>query len=623
MNKFEELGLRDEILKAIGDLGFVEPTPIQDRGIEHLMESNQDLIAVAQTGTGKTATFGLPLLQKIEARDEYPQMIILSPTRELCLQIAKDMKSYAKYLDNIRITAVYGGSAISDQIKALRKGSQIIVGTPGRTLDLINRGKLKLDRLRFVVLDEADEMLSMGFQEDLTDILASSPDDKQTVLFSATMPKGIKQIAKKYMREAAEISVISKNATATNVTHSYFMVSARDRYMAVRRIADVHPNIYAIIFCRTRRETKEVAEKLGQDGYNVDALHGDLSQAQRDFVMNKFRRRSLQLLVATDVAARGIDVNDLTHVINYNLPDDNETYVHRSGRTGRAGNHGLSYIIIHSREKSKLRRLESFIKKPIEYAKVPSGEDITKAQLMTLVGRLQEAKFNEKQLAHYLPEIVEQLADLSKEELIERFVATEFERVLKDYKGAKDINIAPGSRDSGRDYDRGGRGRDRDRGRRRDRDRGRDRGRDRDRGRERGRDRDRGRDREENGYRRDRSEDYDRHERKVSQDWSRFFINLGSKHKFNPKTLLNLINENMPNDSVEVGKIDIQKSFSFFEVEERHAKKLPKGFKGSEYKGVDVVVEPSNPFPEKKDRRIHKKKSKKRKGKKNDKYPKR
>jgi ATP-dependent RNA helicase DeaD len=458
MNNFEELNLNAELISAITELGFVKPTPIQELVIPVLLESARDLVGLAQTGTGKTAAFGLPMLQKVDTNNKQTQGLILSPTRELCIQIAKDLKSYSKNNKNIRVTAVYGGSSIETQITELRKGSHIVVGTPGRTLDLINRKRLKVGSIDTVVLDEADEMLSMGFKEDLNSILEETPDSKQTLLFSATMPAEITRIARKFMNNPVELSAGDKKTTAVNVKHVYYEVQARDRYEALKRIADVNPNIYGIIFCRTRRETKEIADKLIQDGYNADSLHGDLSQAQRDSVMSKFRSKHMQLLVATDVAARGLDVNDLTHVINYNLPDENELYVHRSGRTGRAGKSGISLSILHMREKHKLRSVENIIGKKFEKKLVPSGKEICEKQLFNLVEKMEKVEIDESQITPFLDVIYKKLEWLSREDLIKKFLSLEFNRFLSYYKNAKDLNKSVDSRDDGgRQRDRRGR----------------------------------------------------------------------------------------------------------------------------------------------------------------------
>jgi len=438
---FLNFSLKSELIKAIKELGFDHPTPIQQKVIPHLMSSNQDLIASAQTGTGKTAAFGLPLLDLTITRDTNVQTLILCPTRELCIQITKDLISYSKYVKMINILAVYGGAKIEKQIKSLKKGPQIVVGTPGRTKDLIRRKKLFIGKIDRLILDEADEMLSMGFKEDLETIIHATSKKKQILLFSATMTPKVVAVTKKYMRNSLEIAVARVNRAADNVQHIFYMVQAKDRYEVVKRIADMNPDIYGIVFCRTRRETKEVANKLMNDHYNADTIHGDLSQAERDDVMGRFRKRQLQILVATDVAARGLDVEDLTHVINYNLPDDDQIYIHRSGRTGRAGKKGVSMVIIHGREKRKLKNIErmsgiSFTKKA-----VPSGLDICKKRLYALIDKIEKVNVNEEQIEPFLPYIYEKLNWLDREKLIKHFVSAEFNRYLSSYKNSKDINV--------------------------------------------------------------------------------------------------------------------------------------------------------------------------------------
>ena len=546
---FSEIGLNDEILKAITDLGFETPTPIQQEAIPFVLAEDTDLIALAQTGTGKTAAFGLPVIQKINADKNQTQAIMLCPTRELCLQITKDLETYSKYLKKVKITSVYGGANIQTQIRQLNSGSQIVVGTPGRVIDLINRKKLKLKDVEFVVLDEADEMLNMGFKEDLDTILAETPEEKQTLLFSATMPKEVLKITKEYMFSPKKIEVAKRNEGASTVEHHYYMVNARDRYNALRRICDVNPDIYGIVFCRTRRETKEVAEKLMQDGYNADAIHGELSQQQRDHVMGKFRKRNLHILVATDVAARGIDINELSHVINYNLPDDNEIYIHRSGRTGRAGNKGISIIISHSREKRKLFSIEKMLGKELILKKVPGGDEICAIQLLKLIDKIVKTDIS-PQIEKHLPIIEEKLSHLDKEELVKHFVSAEFNRFLSFYKNAPDLNITASK---GRDSRDGGR----------DRDRGRDSGRS-------------GRGHSDEGF-------------------TRFFINLGKTHKCEPQNLIGLVNEFTRNRNLQIGKIDILQGFSFFEVESSAEKEVLEGFKDSQWNGYKLTVEVSKP----------------------------
>jgi len=549
---FSETGLNKNIQKAITDLGFETPTPIQQESIPYLLENETDLIALAQTGTGKTAAFGLPVLHKIDVERKLPQAIILCPTRELCLQIAKDMESFAKYTKGLKITAVYGGASIMPQIKSLKSGTQIVVGTPGRVIDLINRKSLRLQDIEFVVLDEADEMLNMGFKEDLDTILAETPAEKQTLLFSATMPKEVMRISKNYMHNPKTIEVASRNEGAKNIEHHYYMVQARDRYKALRRICDVNPEIYGIVFCRTRRETADVADKLMQDGYSADAIHGELSQAQRDNVMGKFRKKKIQLLVATDVAARGIDINELTHVINYNLPDDNEVYVHRSGRTGRAGNKGISIIIAHSREGRKLKSIEKMIKRDLTLMKVPNGDEICQIQLMKLIDKVVATDVNH-QIDKYLPSIEEKLAHLDKEGIIKHFVSTEFNRFLAFYKNAQDLNVS-GSKGNDRN-DRG----DSRRGDRKER-RGDSRG-------------------ERSGH--------------AEAGHTRFFINLGQEKDMQAHNLIGLINECTRNRNIPVGKIDIMRKFSFFEVPTDYETDILSGMVDSNWNGNRVNVEVS------------------------------
>ena len=442
-SSFLNFSLKNELIKAISELGFKEPTPIQGKVIPHLIASSQDLIALAQTGTGKTAAFGLPILHSIDTANIDVQTLILCPTRELCIQITNDLMSYSKYLKKIDLLAVYGGAKIEKQIRSLKKRPQIIIGTPGRTKDLIRRKKLVIGKINRLILDEADEMLSMGFKDDLESIFQSSSKEKQILLFSATTTSRVADFTAKYMKNSLNISVARKNRAADNVEHMFFIVQAKDRYEVVKRIADMNPDIYGIVFCRTRRETKEVANKLINDHYNADTIHGDLSQSERDDVMRRFRKRKLQILVATDVAARGLDVDDLTHVINYNLPDDDEIYIHRSGRTGRAGKNGVSMVIIHGREIRKLKDIEktsgiSFIKK-----QVPNGLDICKTRLYALIDKIEKLKVNEEQIEQFLPYIFDKLNWLEREELIKHFVSAEFNRYLSYYKNSKDINAKP------------------------------------------------------------------------------------------------------------------------------------------------------------------------------------
>ncbi|MDE5745852.1 MAG: DEAD/DEAH box helicase, partial [Paramuribaculum sp.] len=441
MKTFEELGVRDDLRRAIEELGFENPMPVQEKVIPHLLNEDTDVVALAQTGTGKTAAFGLPVLQRIDPKINRPQALILSPTRELCLQIGSDLADFSKYMPAVKVLPVYGGSSIESQIRALKGGVQIIVATPGRLIDLIKRGVVDLSNVHTVVLDEADEMLNMGFLDSIDAILAHVPDERKMLMFSATMPDEIARIAKKYMHSPVEFVVGNRNEGSANVKHIYYMVNARDKYLALKRIADDSPNIYAIIFCRTRRDTQEIADKLIQDGYNADALHGDLSQQQRDIVMKKFRDRVITLLVATDVAARGLDVDDLTHVINYGLPDDTAVYTHRSGRTGRAGKTGVSVAIIHSREKGKLREIEKKIGKKFERKDVPTPEHIIEKQLYNLADRIEKVKVDDEEINKYMPGVSRKLSWLTQEDLLKRVLSLEFNRLLEYYRDAPSIDF--------------------------------------------------------------------------------------------------------------------------------------------------------------------------------------
>ena len=538
MSSFTDFGLNDNIIKAITELGFEAPTPIQEKTIPTIIASRTDLVALAQTGTGKTAGFGLPLLQQIDLQSDNVQALILCPTRELCLQIANDLTKFAKYTDGVSIVAVYGGANINPQIKQLKSGAHIVVGTPGRVLDVISRGALKINNISWLVLDEADEMLNMGFQEDLDNILSSAPDTKQTLLFSATMPDGVRKIAMNYMHDAEEIAVGKKNSGAENVKHEYYMVKAADRYLALKRLADINPNIYGIVFCRTRIETKEVAAKLIQDGYNADALHGDLSQDQRDTVMNRFRNRSLQLLIATDVAARGLDVNDLTHVINYNLPDDPEVYIHRSGRTGRAGKSGVAMTIVHSREMRKIKELEKLVGKPFELKKVPTGAEICEKRLYNVLDRLERVEVNDDEIAAYLPMATKKLSWLDKDELIKRVVWLEFNRFIDYYKSAEDLNVEPGQ----------GKGKNDGEGR----------------------------------------EGRKERKRRNDEDYTRLFINVGTKRGLSVPRLLGMINDATHDKSIDIGRIDLQRNFSFFEIENEAVEKVMDALKSVMYDNENV-----------------------------------
>lgn len=560
---FNETGLSPNLLKAIEEMGFETPTPIQEKTIPLILNDNKDIVALAQTGTGKTAAFGLPVIQQINLSSTATQALVLCPTRELCLQITKDLTKFSLYQGNINIVSVYGGASINDQIRLLDKGAHIVVATPGRAVDLIKRKKLKLQTINWLVLDEADEMLSMGFKDDLDAILSGTPKEKQTLLFSATMPKEISIIAKKYMSNPVEVSVGKTNQGADNVSHEYFVVHARDRYEALKRIADVNPKVYGIVFCRTRAETKEVADNLIRDGYNADALHGDLSQEMRDIVMNRFRNRRLQLLVATDVAARGLDVNDLTHVINYNLPDDPEIYIHRSGRTGRAGKKGISLSILHLKERGKLKDIERMLNKKIENKPVPSGRDICEKQLFNLIDKVENVEVNTSNIDDHLQVIYKKLEWLNREELIKHFVSVEFNRFLSAYENAPDLNVDTTRPSADRNGERNGRGK-----------------------------RTSGTDR----YDTDNSfSSRSNFGRRRNVTYSRMFMNIGKTDRMDKRTIINMINETMPGKSVEIGEIEVLRNFSFFEIDKRFEFDLQNAFRQVQYKGKRIGLEIAKP----------------------------
>lgn len=548
MKTFEELGVAPSILKAIQEMGYENPMPVQEEVIPYLLSEIRDVIALAQTGTGKTAAFGLPIIQKIDVNRNVPQALILCPTRELCLQIAGDLADYSKYIDGLRVLPVYGGSSIDSQIKSLKRGVQIVVATPGRLIDLINRNTVNLTDVKYVILDEADEMLNMGFTDSINEILAQVPDERSMLLFSATMPKEIAKITKKYMKDPKEITIGRKNEGSSNVKHVYYMVHARDKYLALKRIADYYPNIYGIIFCRTRRETQEIADKLIQDGYNADSLHGDLSQVQRDYVMNKFRTRNLQLLVATDVAARGLDVDSLTHVINYGLPDDIESYNHRTGRTGRAGKTGIAIAIAHVKEKGKIREIEKILNRKFEQGEIPSGDAICEKQLLDLVDRIEKVKVNEDEIARLLPDVYRKLDWLEKEDIIKRVVSLEFNRLIDYYRDAEEIET-PSERSS----------RERERGS------------------------------SERSFS-PRGAANGNAPRTAERGYSRMFINVGKSDNVNPATLMGLINDFVPG-KVRIGRIDLMQNFSFFEVPEGDSSKVLSSFKNQDYNGRRISVE--------------------------------
>lgn len=541
---FEELGVNDKLLRAIKEMGFEQPMPVQEKVIPHLLTQDGDVVALAQTGTGKTAAFGLPVLQRINPDIHKPQAIILSPTRELCLQIGSDLADFSKYIDDVKVLPVYGGSSIESQIKALKQGVQIIVATPGRLIDLINRRVVSLQDVHTVILDEADEMLNMGFLDSIDEILSHVPDDRKMLMFSATMPNEIAKIAKKYMKEPVEFVVGNRNEGAKNVKHIYYMVNARDKYLALKRIADDSPNIYAIIFCRTRRETQEVADKLIQDGYNADALHGDLSQQQRDIVMKKFRDRVITMLVATDVAARGLDVDDLTHVINFGLPDDTAVYTHRSGRTGRAGKTGVSVAIIHSREKGKLREIEKKIGKTFERKEVPTPQHIIEKQLYNLADRIERVKVDDGEIDKYIPGVQRKLEWLSQEDLLKRVLSLEFQRLLEYYKDAPKIDFI-----------------------------------------------DEKPAKERTKKEREPRTEKDKDRRTAERGMERIYVNVGKADGFFAGNLIDLLNHTVDGSRVDVGRIDLLPHYSLFDVKKADAKRVVNALKNAEFMGKNLYSE--------------------------------
>lgn len=535
MNTFQDLGLNEDLLNAITDLGFEKPSEVQSKAIPLLLEEDKDLVALAQTGTGKTAAFGFPMLQKIDVNSRTTQGLILSPTRELCLQITNELKLYGKYCKGLNVVAIYGGSSISDQARAVKRGAQIIVATPGRMKDMISRNMVDISKIQYSVLDEADEMLNMGFKEDITDILSHTPEDKNTWLFSATMPREVATIAKKFMYAPTEITVGNKNESTSNVSHEYYLVNARDRYRALKRLADANPDIFSVIFCRTKRDTQKVAETLIEDGYSAGALHGDLSQNQRDLVMKSFRNKQIQMLVATDVAARGIDVDDITHVINYQLPDEIETYTHRSGRTGRAGKTGVSMVIVSRSEVRKIKSIERIIKKDFDKKEVPSGTDIVEVQLMSLANKIHTTETNHE-IDKHLGSINELFADTDKDELIKKFFSVEFNRFYNYYQKSKNIKVEDSR---GGDRDGGGRG-------------------------------------------------YGRN----SND-TRYFINVGSKDGYDWMKLKDFLKEILELGRDDVFKVDVKESFSFFNTEKENEEKVLAFFNDFKHDGRFVNVEVS------------------------------
>ncbi len=540
---FSEIKINNNIKKSLVELNFITTTEIQTAAIPFLLENNTDLIGLAQTGTGKTAAFGVPIIEKIIEKENHTQSIILCPTRELCIQITKDLQVYSKYMKT-KINAVYGGTDIKSQIKSLSKGNHIIVGTPGRVIDLIKRKKINLERIKTVVMDEADEMLNMGFKKDIDTILQKTPNNKQTLLFSATMPKDVLKISKSYMQNPHLIEVAKRNEGVKNITHSYHIVGPKEKYSALRRLCDFHPSIYGIVFCRTRRECKEVSSKLMRDGYNADALHGDLSQSQRDYVMDKFRQKTLEILVATDVAARGIDVDNITHIINYNLPDDNEVYIHRSGRTGRANRKGKSIIISTNRDAKKIKAIEKMINNKINLSEIPTGDMICEKQLLNLINKVIDSPLD-SQIDKYLPSITEKLEHFDKETLIKHFVSVEFNRFLSFYKNSPDLKI---------------------------------------------------------------KEKYDSNEKK-SKKTVRFHMNIGKKNGIGAQHILGLVNEKIQKRNIFIGKIDILKSFCFFEIEQEYKGEIIKKLNNTKWRGVQLKIEIAKEFS--RDKPYHSKKKKK------------
>ncbi len=535
MKTFQELGLNEALLKAIEDMGFEHPSEVQEKAIPILLEKDTDIVSLAQTGTGKTAAFGFPMLQKIDPKSKTTQGLILSPTRELCLQITQEIKNYSTHIKGVNVVAIYGGASITDQARAVKKGAQILVATPGRMQDMIRRRLVNVSKIEYCVLDEADEMLNMGFFEDITEILSHTPDEKNTWLFSATMPKEVSVIAKKFMHNPEEITVGTRNAGTKNVSHEYYKVSGRDRYPALRRLADAHPDIFSVVFCRTKRDTQSVAEKLIEDGYNAGALHGDLSQNQRDLVMKSFRNKQIQMLVATDVAARGIDVDNITHVIHYQLPDEIETYTHRSGRTGRAGNQGISMIIVTQSESRKIRAIEKKIQLNIEMKKIPTGMEICETQLYSLAQKIKNTTVNED-IFNYLPKVEAELEDLSKEELIQRLVSVEFARFHNYYKKSKDLNSK---------FE-------------------------------------------------DNPSEKTKHNKKET---TRYFINVGERDDYNWMALKDFLKSTLEIDTDDIFHVDVMESFSFFNTPNSLQEKVLEKFTDFQLNGRYINVEVSEKAP--------------------------
>lgn len=542
---FEELGVSPDILKSITELGFEVPMPVQAGVLPILLQEDTDLIALAQTGTGKTAAFGIPIIQKLDTSNSYSEVLILCPTRELCLQIANDCRNYSKYVPNVTITAIYGGAGIGMQAREIERGCKIIVGTPGRMKDMIQRGIIDLSRIKYLVLDEADEMLDMGFKDDLDAIISQTPENRHTLLFSATMPYEVENIAQNYMSNPQRVQIGSRNEGSANVKHFYYLVYAKDRYLALKRIADYYPDIYCIVFCRTKVETQEVADKLIKDGYNADALHGDLSQPQRDHVMNRFRCKNIQMLVATDVAARGLDVNNLTHVINYNLPDELEQYIHRSGRTGRADKDGISIAIINFKERGKIRQIEKQLKKEFSQANIPTREEVCKKQLFHLINRVENVDVNYGEIEEFLPEIFKKLEWMDREELIRKFVSVEFNHFLEYYRNAPDLNVdmAQAKREEKKD----------------------------------------GRPRIDKGG-----------------NFTRLFLNVGRKDHIVPQRIIGMINDYTRRRDIAIGRIDIFDTFSYIDVEADAAELIIDSLSRAYIRGRQVRADYADNKPSKK-----------------------
>jgi ATP-dependent RNA helicase DeaD len=547
MTTFTDIGINDDIIKALSAQGFEEPTPVQVKVIPLMLEQQVDIVSLAQTGTGKTAAFGVPLIQLTDPKNRKTQGLILCPTRELCMQVAGDLEKYSRFVKGIKVLAIYGGASIEMQIRELRKGVQIIVATPGRLRDLIRRGRVDISAVRYAVFDEADEMLQMGFQDELNAILAETPKDKNTLLFSATMSREVKAIASRYMSDSVEITVGTKNAGAENVSHEYYLINGRDRYPALKRIVDNSPDNYSIIFCRTRRDTQEVADKLIQDGYKADSLHGELSQAQRDLVMGKFRKKNLQLLVATDVAARGLDVNDLTHVINYNLPDDTAGYTHRSGRTGRAGRSGTSIALVDMRERYKIKHIENRIKKKFKQGLVPTGKEICTKQLVSLMDVISEVTVDHEQIDPMYAEIAQQLEHLDREQLIKKFISLEFNRFLKYYKNAPDLNQRVGGKGQ-----------------------------------------------------RKASQQRSPRTSNQNQPFTRVHLNVGRRNGIMPENLISRINETAGGGRIKVGRIEIMRNTATLEGDSRFIPQILHAFQHFKVNGkiVTAKVSHGNPGPE-------------------------